>query len=122
MTIKIATPEEKIKQLRTWINDLQTGMYVNCVYCGHRYGAAFCGECNGTGRTDDHVNGITHCSACDGSGEGTPVAMADVLKEHVMHCPEHPMNAMREALEHVQTMARLALSQGGYDVGAGFLR
>jgi hypothetical protein len=43
--------------------------------------------------------------------------MADVLKQHVMHCPEHPMNAMREALEHVQTMARLALSQGGYDVG-----
>ena len=129
--VKLATSEEKMAMLRQWIDDLQSGMYINCVYCGHRYGPAFCqecegsgiskynpdhmpdklcSECSGSGRTDDHVNGITHCCACEGTGEGTPVAMGDVLKHHVMHCPDHPMNAMREALEHVQTMARLALS------------
>jgi len=26
------------EQLIQWIKDLQSGMYLNCVYCGHRYG------------------------------------------------------------------------------------
>lgn len=46
-------------------------MYVNCVYCGHRYGP----------------------------GETTPVSMADALTAHVEQCPQHPMMAMRTALE-----------------------
>ena len=58
---------EHIAKLNEWINDLQSGMYVNCVYCGHRYG---------------------HES-------DTPVSMADVLKEHVENCPQHPMAALK---------------------------
>lgn len=65
-------------ELRRWVDDLQSGMYVNCVYCGHRYGP----------------------------GETTPVSMADALKAHVEQCPKHPMSAcarerdrMRSALE-----------------------
>jgi hypothetical protein len=53
--------------LLRWVDDLQSGMYVNCVYCGHRYGP----------------------------GETTPVSMADALKAHVEQCPEHPMSELK---------------------------
>ena len=77
-----ATPypelREILKQLvaaldrhRQWVADLQSGMFVNCVYCGHRYGP----------------------------GETTPVAMADALKAHIVACPEHPMSALVKACE-----------------------
>lgn len=51
-------------RLRDWVADLQGGMYINCVYCGHRYGPK----------------------------ESTPVSMADVLKAHIEKCPEHPLS------------------------------
>ena len=51
------------KQLQEWVNDLQSGMYINCVYCGHRYGPK----------------------------ENTPVSMAEVLKRHIEKCPKHPL-------------------------------
>ena len=57
----------EIEQLRAWISDLQSGLYVNCVYCGHRYGP----------------------------GETTPVSMADALKAHVEQCSKHPMSALK---------------------------
>jgi hypothetical protein len=56
---------------RKWIADLQSGQYVTCVYCGHQYGP----------------------------GETTPVTMADALKAHVVHCPEHPMSGLVKACE-----------------------
>jgi len=59
------------ERLTAWVEDLQSGMYVNCVYCGHRYGP----------------------------GETTPVSMADALKKHVEQCPEHPMSALRTEVE-----------------------
>lgn len=52
-------------KLETWVNDLQSGMYINCVNCGHRYGPK------------------------------VPATMADVLKEHIEQCPEHPMSALK---------------------------
>jgi DNA-directed RNA polymerase subunit RPC12/RpoP len=55
--------EERAARRKQWVLDLQSGMFVNCVYCGHRYGP----------------------------DPGTPVAMADVLKAHIATCPEHPM-------------------------------
>lgn len=57
----------EIKRLEAWIDDLQSGMYVNCVYCGHRYGP----------------------------GETTPVSMAAALKAHVEACASHPMAQLR---------------------------
>jgi hypothetical protein len=81
MTLEEA--QDEVMRLQDWVDDLQSGMWVNCVYCGHNYGPR----------------------------EDTPVAMADVLKEHVMKCPLHPMSKMREALEHIRTMARLAAHQ-----------
>lgn len=66
-----------IDRLKAWVNDLQSGMYVNCVYCGHRYGPK-----------DD-----------------VPVAMAEILKEHVAQCPHHPMSHLRERMQHIATAA-----------------
>jgi Zn ribbon nucleic-acid-binding protein len=61
-------------RLKRWVDDLQSGMYVNCVYCGHQYGP----------------------------GETTPVSMADALKAHVEQCPEHPMSALKAASEQAR--------------------
>lgn len=59
---------QEIKKLRQWIDDLQSGMYINCVYCGHQYGPK------------DEV----------------PASMSEVLKEHVESCPEHPMSKLKQ--------------------------
>lgn len=64
--------EENLK-LKQWINDLQSGMYVNCVYCGHRYGP---------------------------EGE-TPVSMAEVLKEHIENCPNHPVSELKQQIKEL---------------------
>jgi hypothetical protein len=65
----------ELRRMTGWVADLQSGMYVNCVYCGHRYGPQMT----------------------------TPVTMADALKEHIAQCPEHPMAkcvAMLKAASH----------------------
>lgn len=59
------------QELRQWINDLQSGMYINCVYCGHRYGP---------------------------NEEEIP---ADALRRHVAECPEHPMAKLIEKCKRV---------------------
>lgn len=63
--------EKEIERLKQWVNDLQSGMYVNCVYCGHRYGPE----------------------------SETPTSMADVLKEHIEHCKDHPMSKLKQEFE-----------------------
>jgi len=68
-------------RLQQWINDLQSGMYVNCVYCGHRYGPSI----------------------------DTPVAMADVLKKHIEECPEHPMSKLKKENKELHTDIRILL-------------
>jgi hypothetical protein len=57
----------EVETLRQWVNDLHSGMYINCVYCGHRYGP----------------------------DPGTTVAMAEVLKQHIEQCPDHPMSHLK---------------------------
>ncbi len=56
----------EVQRLQAQVADLQSGMYVNCVYCGHRYGR------------QGHV----------------PESMADVLKAHIAQCPKHPMSKL----------------------------
>lgn len=80
----------EVERLRQWVADLQSGMYVSCVYCGHRYGP----------------------------GETTPVSMADALKAHIAQCPEHPMAGLLKALRSLTnevsgqyTLAELAIRQ-----------
>jgi len=65
------------KKMKAHVDDLQSGMYVNCVYCGFRYGPK----------------------------ETTPVTMADALKEHVERCEEHPMSKLRKENEELKKKA-----------------
>lgn len=74
--VELAAENQK---LQTWIRDLHSGMFINCVYCGHRYGPK----------------------------EGTPVAMADVLKAHVVQCPKHPLSIVTKALSSLVEAKRL---------------
>lgn len=74
----------EVERLRSWVNDLQSGMYVNCVYCGHRYGPR----------------------------ETTPATMADALKAHVERCPAHPMLALKAENERLRAALREAYPQG----------
>ena len=73
-----------VQQQQQWINDLQSDMFINCVYCGHRYGP------------NDEV----------------PASMADVLKEHIEQCPDHPMSALKNKLatceQELGALARFA--------------
>ena len=82
LTVKeqLAFQHREIERLKQWVSDCQSGMYVNCVYCGH----------------------------CYGPGETTPVSMADALKAHIEQCPDHPMShlkaklvCIRKALEEI---------------------
>ena len=57
---------EENARLKKWIADLQSGTYITCVYCGHQYGPK----------------------------DTTPIAMADVLKEHIKQCKHHPMSKL----------------------------
>ena len=70
----IGNLEAELARYKRWVDDLQSGMYINCVYCGHRYGP------------DDKV----------------PASMADALKEHVENCPEHPMSKLKKELEEAK--------------------
>ncbi len=61
----------EIERLKIWVADLQSDMFINCVYCGHRYGPH----------------------------ETTPVSAADALKAHITECPEHPLSRATALLE-----------------------
>jgi DNA-directed RNA polymerase subunit RPC12/RpoP len=79
---------QEFRRMQEWVNDLQSGMYINCVYCGHRYGPS------------DEV----------------PASMAEVLKEHIERCPKHPMSALKRELEEAQERIddlELALEEAG---------
>lgn len=69
-TIKqeLAVVKKENLRLKLWVQDMQNGGYVNCVYCGYRYGPV----------------------------ESTPVSLSDVLKAHVQKCPLHPMAALKK--------------------------
>ena len=54
----------EVEELRAWVTDLQSCLFINCVYCGHRYGPA---------------------------NAQTP---ADVLRRHIASCPKHPMSEL----------------------------
>lgn len=73
---------KEIRRLREWVNDLHSGMYINCVYCGHRYGP----------------------------NSEVPASMADVLKAHVEKCPAHPMSKLREENERARELLEQVLS------------
>ncbi len=70
----------KMKRLEDWVRDLLSGMYVNCVYCGHRYGPR------------------EHAVAAPGA----PTDMAAALTAHVSACPSHPLSAARARIAELE--------------------
>jgi len=62
-----AEKDAEIERLQRWVNKTQSGIYINCVYCGECYGP------------DDEV----------------PATMADILTRHIEQCPKHPMSALK---------------------------
>ncbi len=80
----ISDLQQDNKRLQEWVNDLQADKYINCVYCGHRYGP------------DTEV----------------PAAMADVLKEHIESCPKHPMSALKAERTALRALVAWWLSGG----------
>lgn len=67
---QVASLTQELEEARRWVNDLQSGMYINCVYCGHRYGPK----------------------------DKVPCTMANALKQHIEQCPKHPMSALKKSL------------------------
>jgi hypothetical protein len=62
---------EELAVAEQWVDDLQSGMYINCVYCGHRYGPD----------DGDHL-----------------VSMRDALEAHIAICEKHPLAECRRKL------------------------
>lgn len=71
---EIISLRKELKRCEQWVNDLQSGMYINCVYCGHRYGPK----------------------------EDTPSTMADLLKDHIEQCSKHPLSKEKEDREKAE--------------------
>jgi hypothetical protein len=69
--------------LRNWIRDCQAGMYINCVYCGHRYGP-----------DDEHAATLVE--------DGATPSMQEALRAHIAECPDHPMSALRTEIEKLR--------------------
>ncbi len=84
-----AEHEGKLKGLKQMVADVQSGMYINCVYCGHRYGP----------------KGSQAATVKDG------LPMAEALKAHIEQCPEHPMFKLKVELEKLRETGLLALLQ-----------
>lgn len=67
--------------LNAWIADLQSGLYVNCVYCGHRYGPReFTSDTSAQHKLEKHIEG----------------------------CPKHPLSQLRR---HANRMAASVLKE-----------
>lgn len=65
---------QEIRRYQIWVDDLQSGMHVNCVYCGHRY--------------DPNTT--------------EPLTKQEALKAHVAICPQHPVSALLTSLKELQ--------------------
>jgi len=75
LRMQVDTLRGDLQRYRVWVDDLQAGMYVNCVYCGHRYGPG---------------------------SKPLAATQQQVLHEHIAQCPEHPLS---DALERINSMA-----------------
>lgn len=71
---------QETERLQRWVDDLQSGLWINCVYCGHRYGP----------------------------GDTTAPTMREALYRHVAACEKHPLAQERKkSQELLETVTRL---------------
>ncbi len=61
------------ERLERWVNDLQSDRYINCAYCGHRYGPE-----------DEILN------------------MQQALHEHIATCSKHPLSAANREIARLR--------------------
>jgi len=64
----------EVERLKKQVADCQSGMWVSCIYCGHRYGPK----------------------------ATTPVTQADLLTKHAEQCSKHPMSTLRAEVERLE--------------------
>jgi len=62
-----------LDKLEQWIDDLSSHMYINCVYCGHRF-------CKQSESGQHPVKKL--------------VEYIEKLIEHMEHCSKHPMSKL----------------------------
>lgn len=70
---------KQIKELKQWNDDLQSGLYVNCAYCGHRY------------------------------APGTSAVQSHILYKHIKECKQHPLYHQRRKTKRLQKMLNKTL-------------
>jgi DNA-directed RNA polymerase subunit RPC12/RpoP/FtsZ-binding cell division protein ZapB len=80
-TVRANRQAAEIDRLTQWVNDLQSGMYINCVYCGHRYGPR---------------------ESMAATIPDATKSMADALREHIEQCPKHPMSKLKAEVEELK--------------------
>ncbi len=71
----------EVLHLKTWVGDLLSGMYINCVYCGHRY------------------------------PPGTPDVQDRALYDHIMECPKHPVSKLSKERDELVAICGTAAEQ-----------
>lgn len=64
---EFAAAQAEVERLQRWVDDLQSGMYINCVYCGHQYGP-----------------------------NSQAATMREALHTHVENCVHHPLWKARQ--------------------------
>ncbi|MCK9596683.1 hypothetical protein M0R19_05825 [Candidatus Pacearchaeota archaeon] len=64
--------KQKILDLEKWIDNLQEGTIITCVYCGHAY------------------------------PPGTQTSRRKVLYEHIKICPKHPLREAEERIKELE--------------------
>ena len=77
---EIARFQENLASAEKWIDDLQAKLYINCVYCGHRYGP----------------------------GEEITTTMRSALFQHIARCPKHPLSVLRLGVKRIAQRALAA--------------
>jgi hypothetical protein len=93
----------RLRAAERWIDDLHSGMWINCVYCGHCYGPR-------------HATPAT-------LPEAREPAMADALRQHIAQCPAHPMSGLLAAARHAESVIdHMMLMDGLTGVRLGVLQ
>jgi hypothetical protein len=80
---RLADMDTVANRQRMWIDDLNSGMYINCVYCGHRYGP----------------RDAMAATIPDGTA-----TMADALRRHIAECAAHPMSGLLAAAKYAEAV------------------
>jgi hypothetical protein len=76
----------EIRKKNKWIADMQSGLYINCVYCGHRY------------------------------PPGTPAVRDKALYEHIKKCPQHPLKKAHDLIRSMMTTLDTIMEDEGADM------